>query len=178
MKTHLPSPRPVPGPAAAPRAAGFTLVEVLVAALILVVALLGIAAALPTAGQTLHQSGQASKAVSLAQEMIEMIKNDPFHDLSNYHAVDTREAATYPVDDATSSPRFLGGSNVTRWVQDIQLFLLSGAGITNGYGTISVSTVAADGSGNVILRKIAVTVNWTESGRPYRVQLVTLASRI
>ena len=53
---------------------GFTFVEVMIAASILVVALLGIAAVLPTADMSLHQSGQVSKAVSLAQEMIEMIK--------------------------------------------------------------------------------------------------------
>ncbi|MBI3121746.1 MAG: prepilin-type N-terminal cleavage/methylation domain-containing protein, partial [candidate division NC10 bacterium] len=39
------------------RRAGFTLVELLVAASILVVALLGIAAVLPTADLSLHQAG-------------------------------------------------------------------------------------------------------------------------
>ena len=66
------------------RHAGFTLVEVLVAATILVVALLGIATVLPTADLSLHQAGQISKAVALAQEMIEMVKNDPFSQLALY----------------------------------------------------------------------------------------------
>jgi type II secretory pathway pseudopilin PulG len=178
MRTTCPSQRAVHLPSGAPRAAGFTLIEVLIASLILVAALMGIAAVLPTAGQTLHQSGQASKAVSLTQEMIEMIKNDPFDGLTNYDSVDTRTTGTYPVDDLASSPPFMGGSNVTKWANDIQVFLASGAGITNGYGTIGVSMVAADGSGNVILRKISVVVNWTESGRPYQVKLETLASGI
>lgn len=78
---------------------GFTMVELLVAAAILVVALLGIAAVLPTADMSVHQAGQISKAVSLAQEMIEMIKNDPFSQLSLYNGVDTRTTGTYPTDD-------------------------------------------------------------------------------
>jgi hypothetical protein len=67
---------------------------------------------------------------------------------------------------------------VTKWANDITVYLLTGAGITNGYGTIQVSTVAADGTGNPILRKVSVTVNWTEGKRPYQVRLETLASAI
>ncbi|MFA5028201.1 MAG: prepilin-type N-terminal cleavage/methylation domain-containing protein [Candidatus Methylomirabilota bacterium] len=171
-------------PAAGPRRrAGFTILETLIAASIMVVALLGIAAVLPTADMSLHQSGQVSKAVSLAQEMIEMIKNDPFTQLPNYNNVDTRSTATYPLDDPTTpipgNPgNFMGGSNIAKWNNDINLYLVSGAGITGGYGTIAVSTVAADGSGNPILQRVTVTVNWTDSGRPYFVRLATLASAI
>ncbi|MBI2164175.1 MAG: prepilin-type N-terminal cleavage/methylation domain-containing protein, partial [candidate division NC10 bacterium] len=133
------------------RREGFTLVEVLVAATILVVALLGIAAVLPTADMSLHQAGQISKAVALTQEMIEMVKNDPFSQLSLYNGVDTRTTGTYPVDDPNppipgDAGNFMGGSNVTKWANDIALYLVTGAGITGGYGTITVSTVATDGT--------------------------------
>ncbi|MBI2001551.1 MAG: prepilin-type N-terminal cleavage/methylation domain-containing protein [candidate division NC10 bacterium] len=165
------------------RREGFTLVELLVAATILVVALLGIAAVLPTADMSLHQAGQISKAVALTQEMIEMVKNDPFSQLSLYNGVDTRTTGTYPVDDPNppipgDAGNFMGGSNVTKWANDIALYLVTGAGITGGYGTITVSTVATDGTGNPILRKISVVVNWTDAGRPYQVTLQTLASAI
>ncbi len=165
------------------RGAGFTLVEVLVAATILVVALLGIAAVLPTADMSLHQAGQISKAVALTQEMIEMVKNDPFSQLDLYNGVDTRTTGTYPVDDPNppipgDAGNFMGGSNVTKWANDIALYLVTGAGITGGYGTITVSTVATDGTGAPILRKISVVVNWTDAGRPYQVTLQTLASAI
>lgn len=162
---------------------GFTIVEVLVAAAILLVALLGIAAVMPTADMNLHLAGQISKAASLAQEMIEMTKNDPFSQLSLYHGVDTRNPATFPLD--TPNPpipgdagNFMGGSNVNKWTNDIAVYLATGAGITGGYGTISVSTVATDATGNPILRKLSVTVNWTDGGRPYRVKLESLASAI
>lgn len=162
---------------------GFTVVEVLVASSIMVVALLGIAAMLPTADMTLHLAGQISKAVSLCQEMIEMIKNDPFSQLTLYNGIDTRNTATYPVDSPSppiigNPGNFMGGSNVAKWSNDIGLYLVTGAGITGGYGTISVSTVATDGTGSPILRKVTVMVYWTDGGRPYQVKLETLASAI
>ena len=165
------------------RAAGFTITEVLIAAGILVVALLGIATVLPTADLNLHQSGQVSKAAALCQEMIEMIKNDPFGQLTLYNNVDTRTTSTYPTDTPVppipgDAGNYQGGSNVTKWASDINVYLLIGAGITNGYGTIRVTDVATDGSGNVILRKVSVAVNWTEGKRPYAVRLETLASAI
>ena len=165
------------------RARGFTILETLISSSIMVVALLGIAAVLPPADMSLHQSGQISKAVSLAQEMIEMIKNDPFTELPGYSGVDTRTTGTYPVDDPNppipgNPGNFMGGSNVTKWANDITLYLITGTGITGGYGTIGVTTVASDTGGNPVLRKVTVTVNWTDSGRPYLVRLATLASAI
>ncbi|MBI4537480.1 MAG: prepilin-type N-terminal cleavage/methylation domain-containing protein [candidate division NC10 bacterium] len=164
-------------------AQGFTIIETMIAASIMVVALLAIAAVLPTADMSLHQSGQISKAISLAQEMIEMIKNDPFTDLPAYNGVDTRTTGTYPTDfpipPVPGAPgNFMGGSNITKWANDINLYLVTGSGITSGFGTIAVTTVASDTGGNPILRKVTVTVNWTDSGRPYLVRLATLASAI
>ena len=162
---------------------GYTMVEVLVASAILIVALLGIAAVMPTADMNLHLAGQISKAASLAQEMIEMTKNDPFSQLSLYHGVDTRNPATFPLDTPTppipgDAGNFMGGTNAAKWANDITVYLATGAGITGGYGTISVTTVATDATGNPILRKASVTVNWIDGGRPYQVKLETLASAI
>lgn len=172
------------GNAADCRAAGFTFIEILIASSMLVVALLGIAAVLPVADMTLHQSGQVSKAVSLAQEMIEMLKNDRFTDLPEYNGVDTRSTSTYPVNNPTTptqyaTTNFMGGGNVAKWANDIQLFLASGAGITGGYGTITVTQVAANPTtGSPILRKVSVRVFWTQRGHQHQVTLETLASAI
>ncbi len=162
---------------------GFSVVELTIVMSIMLVALLGIAATLPTADMTLHQSGQLSKAVALGQEMIEMMKNDPFSQLTLYDGVDTRTTSTYPVDAPIppipgDAGNFSGGSNVAKWANDIALYLTTGRGITGGYGIIGVSTVATDTGGNPILRKVSVAVNWTDGGRPYRVRLETLASGI
>ena len=112
-----------------------------------------------------------------------MTKNDPFSQLSTYHGGDTRNPATFPLD--THNPpipgdagNFMGGTNVAKWANDITVYLATGAGITGGYGTISVSTVATDATGNPILRKVSVTVNWIDGGRPYQVKLETLSSAI
>jgi type II secretory pathway pseudopilin PulG len=162
---------------------GFTMMEVLLAATIMVVALLGIASVLPSADMNLHQSGQISKAVALAQQMIETLKNDPFTALPAYQGVDTRNTATYPVDDPNppipgNPGNFMGGSNIARWATDINLYLATGAGITNGFGTIAVSDVATGPSGSAILRKMRVAVSWTDRGQPYTVTLETLSSAI
>lgn len=161
---------------------GFTFVEILVAATIMVGALLAIATVLPTADMTLHRAGQVSKATALAQQMLETIKNDPFIDLLQYNGVDTRTTTTWPADDPVppvsgAAGNFMGNSNVLRWRDDINLYLISGGGITGGYGTISVVNVAMDGT-NPILRKITVIVGWTDRGWPYTIQLSTLASAI
>ncbi|MFB3816675.1 MAG: hypothetical protein ACE147_03325 [Candidatus Methylomirabilales bacterium] len=163
-----------------PPRAGFTIAELLVASSILLVALLGIAAVLPVADMTLHKSGQISKAVSLAQEMIEIIKNDPFHVLDSYNGADTRNTATFPADEyvGPGNPgNFMGTTNLTKWKNDIDLYLATGAGITGGYGTIGVVDVATV-SGSAVLRKVTVRVIWTEAGRSYQVELATLASGI
>ena len=183
MNTQFGSRRAKPLTRGTRRAGGFSLVEVLTASSILIVALLGIAAVMPTADMSLHQAGQTSKAVSLAQEMIETLKNDPFSQLTLYGGVDTRNLATYPVDYPIppipgDAGNFMGGSNVTKWAGDISLYLTTGAGIASGYGTITVSDVATDGSGNAILRKVSVVVGWTDGGRPYQVKLETLTSAI
>lgn len=162
---------------------GFTMMEVLIAATIMVVALLGIASVLPSAQMNLHQSGQVSKAISLAQQMIETLKNDPFTALPSYQGVDTRNTGTYPADDPDppipgNPGNFMGGSNVVKWATDINVYLATGAGVTNGYGTIAVSDVATDAGGNAILRKIAVTLSWTDRGQSHSVRLETLASAI
>jgi prepilin-type N-terminal cleavage/methylation domain-containing protein len=60
----------------APR--GLTLVEVLVAATILVVGLLGILTAFPTSYLNVVGSGAQSKAVAYARQQMEMLKNQPF----------------------------------------------------------------------------------------------------
>jgi Tfp pilus assembly protein PilV len=154
---------------------GFTIVELLLASTILVVALLGIASVLPTADMTTHQSGQTTKAISLAQEMVEAIKNDPYNDLNLYSGVNTNDITTFPADNP---PTFLGNTRLTKWKNDINLILLTGAGITNGFGTITVSTVTSNPGGAPILRKVTVTVNWTERSQSRTVTLATLASGV
>ena len=57
---------------------GLSLVEVLVAAVILAVGLLGIMAAFPTGYIDVVQGGGQSKAASYARQQLEVLKNQPF----------------------------------------------------------------------------------------------------
>ncbi len=55
---------------------GFTVVEVLIAAAILLVALLAVAGTLPTSSTNVDEGGRISNAVALAQQTLEAIKNN------------------------------------------------------------------------------------------------------
>jgi len=57
---------------------GLTLVEVLVAATILAIGLLGILTAFPTSYLNVVGSGAQSKAVAYARQQMEVLKNQPF----------------------------------------------------------------------------------------------------
>lgn len=57
------------------RAAGFTLIEIVIAASLLSVALLAIAGMFPMGYRDIHTSGDLTKAVALAQQKMEQLKN-------------------------------------------------------------------------------------------------------
>ena len=56
----------------------FTVVEVLIAAAILLVALLAVAGTLPTGSTNVDEGGRISNAVALAQQTLEVVKNSAF----------------------------------------------------------------------------------------------------
>ncbi len=56
----------------------FTVVEVLIAAAILLVALLAVAGTLPTSSTNVDEGGRISTAVALAQQTLEVVKNSAF----------------------------------------------------------------------------------------------------
>lgn len=169
-------------------AQGFSTLEVMMSSGLLLTVMLGLAGALPTSERNVHLGGQNTKAVALAQQMIETIRNDSFSQAGLYNGldgqgVDTRSPQNFPAD--TPNPpvpgnpgNFQGGTNLTRWANDIALFLATGAGITGGYGTVRVQGVAQDGTGNSILEKVTVTIFWTQAGIARSVQVATLVSGI
>jgi prepilin-type N-terminal cleavage/methylation domain-containing protein len=57
---------------------GFTVIEVLFAAVIVAVALVGIAGLFPTAYRTVDWSGEETVAVTLAKQRLEWLRNQPF----------------------------------------------------------------------------------------------------
>ena len=167
---------------------GFSTIEVLVAAGLLTMGLAGLATTISSADLNVHLGGQNSKATALAQQMLETIRNDAFSTLTLYNGVDglgvnTRTPDNFPLD-APSPPlpgnpgNFQGGTNLTRWMNDLAVVFPKGSGVTGGYGTVLVQSVAQDGGGNSILDKVTVTVYWSESGNVRNIQLTTLVSGI
>jgi type II secretory pathway pseudopilin PulG len=57
---------------------GFTLIELLVAATILIIAIISIASIFPTGRANVDNAGKRSRAVALAQENLEIMKNSAF----------------------------------------------------------------------------------------------------
>ncbi len=72
------------------KAAGFSLVEVLIAASILAVAILGIAGMFPTAYTNVDRSGEQTVGVTLAEQRMEWLRNQSYISLA---AGTTTEAA-------------------------------------------------------------------------------------
>src|SRR5207244_12813101 len=68
---------------------GFPLVEVLVAAMILVVALLTLASMFPVGYRQITDAGRMTMAVSGARHILEDVGDVPFANLSNLNGVDT-----------------------------------------------------------------------------------------
>ncbi len=158
---------------------GFSLLELLVAISFLSFGLLGLLSIFPIAHEDAHLAGQRTKATWLAQQMVENVKNispNPFVMFNGIggNGVDTRNPSNFPLDDLTTTPRFMGGTALTKWSNDIFLYLIEGRGVTGGFGTVTVNKPSQPAAG---LHIVTVTVGWRDSGRDYSVVLRTLLAQ-
>jgi len=147
------------------REKGLTLAEVLLAAAIISVGVLAIIGLFPTALQNVRYGGHMSQASSLAQEMIEMIRTQPFTLVSSYNNIDTRLPA----------PPTLTGvplAHFTRWKNDIAPVPPAGA-LPQGWGTVTVGAVPG---GPPDLLQVTIIVGWRESGNQ-TIRIVTYVAR-
>ena len=144
------------------REKGLTLAEVLLAAAIISVAVLAIIGLFPTALQNVRYGGHMSQASSLAQEMIELIRTQPFDTVFSYNGLDTRNAP--PPLPLTVLAHF------NRWKTDIAPANPAGA-LPQGFGTVQVVENAL---GLADLKQVTITVGWRESGN----QTVTLVTYV
>ena len=156
---------------------GFTLVEVLVASMILVVALLTLASMFPMGYRQITDAGRMTAAVSGARHILEDVGDIPFNNISNINGVDTASN--------TGVIAGLGGTEAAlarRW-----RYMLAGSGNgftftgaeTTAWGTVqpfggrAVVTVA---NTSATLRTVTVTV--TVPGLPAGVTLGTVIVRM
>lgn len=147
---------------------GLTLIEFLIATSIMAFAALGVAGMFPAAFRSVVVGGQVTKATALAQEMVDMIRNEPFDLLvSHYNGFDTRTLSiTCPVTGVDLN------DNKKKWTCDLlgAGAQISGRGIPGGYGIVTVTDSMAD------LRQVTVTVFWDRDGSR-SVNLVTYVAR-
>ena len=156
---------------------GFTLVEVLVAAMILVVALLTMASMFPVGYKQIADAGRMTMAVSGARHILEDVGDVPFANISNLNGVDTGSNAGVIAG--------LGGTEAAiarRW-----RYMMAGAGdgftftgaetaawgTPRTYGGRAVVTVA---NTSATLRTVTVTV--TIPGLPTTVTMGTVIVRM
>lgn len=121
---------------------GFTLLEVLIASIILAIALMAIAVAEVTSVGTNRLSRTVSQATSSAEEIIERMRRNRGN-LASYNGFDTNNAATRPGAAGTLQ------TDYDQW----QARMLSG-----GRGQVSV----ASGSPITGASLVTVTITWTE----------------
>src|SRR5207245_9593216 len=129
---------------------GFTLVEVLVASMILVVALLTLASMFPMGYRQITDAGRMTVAVSGARHILEDVGDIPFNNISNINGVDTASN--------TGVIAGLGGTEAAlarRW-----RYMLAGSG--NGF-TFTRAATTAWGTPQPFGGRPVVTVAYTSA---------------
>jgi prepilin-type N-terminal cleavage/methylation domain-containing protein len=156
---------------------GFTLVEVLVASMILVVALLTMASMFPVGYKQIADGGRMTMAVAGARHILEDVGDVPFNNIINLNGVDT--------STNTGVIAALGGTEsaiARRW-----RYMLAGPG--NGFTFTAAETAAwgtpqpyaaravvAVANTSATLRTVTVTV--TIPGLPSSVSMSTVIVRL
>ena len=146
--------------------AGLTLPEVLLSAVIITVAVLALVGLFPTALQNVQYGGHMSQASSLAQEMIELIRTQPFSDTGSYNGLDTRNAPP----GGLPAPVL---AHFNQWTNDISP--PSGV-LPQGWGTIAVTPETGPPDLSSDLLRVSITIGWQERG-PQTITLVTYVAR-
>ncbi len=159
---------------------GFTLLEVLVGATILAVALLAMAAMFPVGYTNITEAGKMTMAITGARQVFEEVSALPFDNIINLNGFDTLDPATLPPGEPerTIARRWRyalagegDGFTFTATEKGEWSTLSTGGGITlNGRGQVNVVTLSAT------LDQVTVTI--TYPGRSPSVQLVTNLTRL
>jgi type IV pilus assembly protein PilV len=151
-----------PGFAGVLEQGGFTLTEILVAAFILVVAVLGIAALLPTASNNIFVASEETKAAILAQDLMEQIRNAPsFNDMLSF-------ADTPPAGATDPRPAYISNQRAA-WSTKVANAAPNGEGLPGGSGAITITTTGASPHRRAT---ITLTIDWRGRNCP-PVSLVT-----
>jgi len=153
---------------------GFTVVEILVASMVLLVALLTITSMFPMGYRQISDAGRMTLAVTGARHTLEDLGSLPFDSIANLNGFDTSNAATLPANEpeltAARRLRYMlagPGSGFTVTPAEAAQWGTSSFG---GRATIQVTSPSAT------LRQATVTVS--VPGLPANIQLSTMIVRM
>jgi prepilin-type N-terminal cleavage/methylation domain-containing protein len=154
---------------------GFTLAEVIIASMVLLIALLVIATMFPMGHQQVMDAGRMTLAVTAARQVLEDVGALPFNSVVNLNGYSTANAATLPAADpelaAARRWRYMvGGSGGGFTFTAAELAQYGSVTPMGGTATIQVTSPSAT------LRQVTVTVS--VPGLTTNVQLSTMVVRM
>lgn len=158
---------------------GFTLLEVLISAALLAVALLAVAAMFPTGYTSIADAGKMTMALTAARQILEDVGDLPFDRINNMNGFDTLNLATLPAGDPeqTIARRWRyalagegDGFTFTTTEKDEWSTLSTGNATLRARGQIGVAALSAS------LNQVTITITYPGQRPP--VQLVTNISRL
>ena len=131
--------------------AGFTLIEIMVAIVLLLVAMLGVISVTAVVVKSNLLSEMITTATTLAKDKIEQAKNDGYDGLATGVVVDYANKASTVQATAASD------SIYTR--------------------TRTVNAITIDSTTNNVVKKVKVAVQWTWLGRTHKVLLQSIVAK-
>lgn len=147
---------------------GFTLIEVLVAAALLAVAILFVSTMFPVGYSNVDAGGEQTEAAILAQDMIEKIKNARWDDVDNFGSCSAGGCSTTASSFSTGSA--LADAHLTEWKSAI------GSRVRGGVGTVQVSIFTPGYTPNSRIATVIVSVQFSQGIRGTKT--VTMGTRI
>ncbi len=142
---------------------GFTFVEVLVAATVLLVGFAGLVSIFYGGFSNVAEAGKGTAAVAAAESIFELIRVQPANQVPQFNAVTTANKASCPAAPLKAP--------CEAWIDRVTGVPGGAPGLPGGAGTVAVATTTP---GAFPFHTIAVTVSWVEANRGRKqVTLVT-----
>jgi Tfp pilus assembly protein PilV len=161
---------------------GFTLIEVLVAAVLLMVAIVSVMIMFPIGYSNVDAGGEQTEAATLAQDMLEKVRDVKWDDVDNFGGT-SFTSCTPPAGFAscsvgtssTTSASFSTGSSLvdallTEWKNAVE------ARIRNGVGSVQIRILTPSSIPNSKIADVIVSVQFSQGIRGTKA--VTAGTRI
>ncbi len=146
---------------------GFTLIEVLVAAALLAVAILFVSTMFPVGYSNVDAGGEQTEAAILAQDMLEKIKSARWDDVDNYGSCSPGTSTTA---SSFSTGSALADTHLTEWKTAVQ------GRVRGGVGTVKVCIFTPSYTPSSRVATVLVSVQFSQGIRGTKT--VTMGTRI